>query len=502
MRQLAFAARPSFRALLAAVAFLAYVAAIVWHHDAQKSAWRTEQSGSLLFAASYLFYGKPFGAIDRGLWDAFLDDVRSGKVSQENSADSFLARAAARKLPSGGTMATTEDGNGLGYAYFATAALSLFGPHTSSLVTGFVILIGISVAAFLGRFSDDRLLVIPVLFLALTLMLLTPLGTTQWWIDQSPIGGIRFFVIAGILPTLHIILEFADSTRSAPRQASYALLLLQLLLLLIAISIRMSGAYFLAAIVFAAALSMWSGRGSAPHRRAVLAKAAILVIAAAVVLLGARLTMPSAYRDAGLNSETFWHRAFIALGAHPDWPFGNLAATIDCRPEMPEGLVPGVLDRNGHCAYRSAQKKGAQEVPLYGAQYDALLRDAFVNVAQQYPGKVLETYLFYKPRLLWQALSASAKLEISRRTWPILIALAVQVAILAFLVRLPAGERSQMRAICAAFGIIAAFSLAPQLFAFSSLSTASDVICYMFAGIVLALAAGFRYLPLPRYARA
>src|SRR5207248_11733847 len=44
----------------------------------------------------------------------------------------------------------------------------------------------------------------------LTVMLLAPQATDQVWIDQSPIGGLRFFVIAGIVPALHIILELFD----------------------------------------------------------------------------------------------------------------------------------------------------------------------------------------------------------------------------------------------------------------------------------------------------
>jgi len=195
MRQLHSARAGRFRLLLAGLAFLAYAAAIIWQQDVQKSTWRVEQSGSLQVAAAYLFYGKPFGSIDGGLWDFFLKH-------QEQPADLFLASASDRTIPSGEIIPTTLDGNALGHAYFATAALCLFGPHTSSLVFGFAALLGLSVLMFLLRFPDDRNLAVPVLFSALTLMLLTPVATSEQWIDQSAIGGIRFFVIAGILPTL------------------------------------------------------------------------------------------------------------------------------------------------------------------------------------------------------------------------------------------------------------------------------------------------------------
>jgi hypothetical protein len=495
--------RCKFRSLLAVLAFLTYVAAILWHHNAYKSIWIIEQSGSLLFATSYLFYGKPFGAIDNGLWTFVITHVGlTRSSSDEEPADSFLASAATRKIPSGDIRPTMQDdGNSLGYSYFATAALFLFGPHTSSLVFGFAVLLGISVVAFLLRFSDDRILAIPILFLALILMLLTPHATGQIWIDQSPIGGHRFFVIAAILPALHIVLELFDSAKDRIKQSSYALLVLQFVLLLCVISIRMSATYFVVAIVFAAMLSIWIRRHDAASRRLVVTKTAVLLMLAMVAYFGARLLVPSAYRDAGMGSEVFWHRAFSTLGAHPDWPFGNLAATFHCEKGLPEGLQPGTIDRNGHCAYFAGVEKGAEPGAINGAQYEKILRQAFWEVVRQYPLHVLETYLRYKPLMIRQTLSASTELDISHRTVPVLIALGLQLAILIILIRLPPGETGRLCSICAAFLIIAPFSLAPPLWAYSVISTSTDIICYMYVGLVLMVAGVLRSLPAWRYVR-
>src|SRR5262249_1507632 len=199
----------------AAMAFLTYAVAILWLHHVQKSTWRIEQQGGIIFATSYLFYDKPFGSLDRGLWDFLWKNVVLKDGTHELPADSWLARAAKKELPSGALIATTLDGTGMGYGLFATSSLFLFGPHTFSLVLGFSVFIGLSFFAFLWRFQDDRALAVPILFLALTLSLLTPQATAQWWIDQSPIGGYRFFVIGGILPALHIIFELFDSTGDA-----------------------------------------------------------------------------------------------------------------------------------------------------------------------------------------------------------------------------------------------------------------------------------------------
>jgi len=261
-----FAARPNLRRLLAAMAFLTYAVAILWLHHVQKSTWRLEQVGGMIFAASYLFYDKPFGSVDRGLWDLIRENVELKDDSQELPADSWLARAAKKELPSGTLIATTLDGSGMGYGLFATAALFLFGPHTFSLVLGFALFIGLSVFAFLWRFHDNRTLAVPILFLALTLLLLTPQATTQLWIDQSPIGGYRFFVIGGILPALHIIFELFDLTDDARKPSTYALLALQLLLLLCVTWIRFSAMYFVAAVAFAAIVAMWLQRHNVASR--------------------------------------------------------------------------------------------------------------------------------------------------------------------------------------------------------------------------------------------
>src|SRR5436853_3983380 len=88
MRQLTFAT--PFRLILAVLAFLVYVAVVVWHHYAYKSTWRTEQAGSLLVASSYLFYGTPFGTIAGDQWYYILKHLAFRPLSQEEPADTLL----------------------------------------------------------------------------------------------------------------------------------------------------------------------------------------------------------------------------------------------------------------------------------------------------------------------------------------------------------------------------------------------------------------------------
>jgi hypothetical protein len=486
-----FSALSALRPVLPIMVFLAYVVSIAWFHDVQKSNWQLEKEAGIPVAISYIYYHRPFGSIDTGIYESLQ------RLGPQGSVDVFLSDVVQQKILPAGTIPTTTDGTGLGYARFTTASLFVFGPHTVALVLGFAAFLGISVLAFLLRFQDDRTLAIPALFISLTLMLLTAYATHRFAVDQAPIGGYRFFVIAGILPTIHIILELFDSTEQAAKSATDVLLLgLQFALLLFVASVRMSATYLIGAVTFGAILSIWIRRNDVQRRGAVLKKAAILLVVALMANVSGRFFTPDAYGNLGLSSEAFWHRAFISLGANPDWPFGNLAVTFDCKPNMPNGLVPGITDSNGHCAYNAAVLHGADEGPTYGGQYEKILRAAFFQVAYEYPRQVLETYALYKPLLIWETLSLASKPSISRQTAPIMIPLAVQLVLFVIMICWPPDRVSRLREICGAFAVVAAFSVAPQLFAWSALHTSTDLICYMYVALGLFLAAaGRRMLP-------
>jgi len=57
-----------------------------------------------------------------------------------------------------------------------------------------------------------------------------------------------------------------------------------------------------------------------------------------------------------------------------------------------------------------------------------------------------------------------------------------------------AGETSRLPVISMAFVLVAAFSLSPQILAWSTLWTSADVICYMYVGMAFLLAVVVRYV--------
>ena len=176
--------------MLAFAAFGIYAIAVVWLHSTNKSTWRLEQAGPLPIAASYLFYGTPLGGINGGLWDHIYNRVLMTNVDHEADADAFLIAASHRTIATKkADLPTSIDGSGFGYARFAIATLFL-GPRTLSLVLGFIAVLGLSTGAFLLRFRDSRLLVVSVLFSALTLMLLTQFASqTVMTVRRSPVIG-------------------------------------------------------------------------------------------------------------------------------------------------------------------------------------------------------------------------------------------------------------------------------------------------------------------------
>jgi hypothetical protein len=190
-----------------------------------------------------------------------------------------------------------------------------------------------------------------------------------------------------------------------------------------------------------------------------------------------------------------WHRVFISFVAHPEWPFGNLRDVYDCTKYIPEGLYRGrPADRNGHCvwlAYPPNQARPIQAVQdgTYGSEYETVLRHAYFNVIFSYPRQALELYFYYKPALIAAALWQGLHWRLEFVPPSILSLTVLQAVLLAWFVA--AGAAKTPFSAMTTFGTLAlffAFSLAPQLVGLPSLYAAADLICYMYAALVLVFA--------------
>ena len=166
--------RRLFAVALAGLSFVIYGSTIFTLPQVRSARYCCEQS-SVAVAVSNVMYHSPLGTLYSGVFEYFyahLDDEPLEQTLRE-------ARTPAIGLPPkppGELDETTSDGNGVGYPLVATAAFRLFGMRTSALTLTMLLLMALSAAIFLMRFSGAIYVgVVIVYFTALTMMLFTPL---------------------------------------------------------------------------------------------------------------------------------------------------------------------------------------------------------------------------------------------------------------------------------------------------------------------------------------
>jgi hypothetical protein len=332
--------------LLAVASFLLYVFGVLTLHQDRSPGWLVEADNPIPIAVSYLKYGAPLGALDSHVWETFHRGV-SGEI--DVPIQQALSSASQGSVPQGEILPYASDGIGLGTLLFTTIAMSVFGIDLRSLVLLYLVFVGISVAAFLCRYRDQRLFALIVYFLAVTVMLLTPTFTSQIGVDHTPIGGNRYFVSAALLPALHIFFELIDSRHGDEPKLGIvdgSLLLTQAILLFAAILVRSSTGYLLGLLVVVLAWRLVKAR---QHRETLIRlayKAGILSVAFAFWTVFVLVEMP-AYVQTGRVLGNVWHRMFVSLRYSSEWPFGNLREIYNCTKYIPQGLSYEANDQNG-----------------------------------------------------------------------------------------------------------------------------------------------------------
>ena len=404
--------------LMAVASFLLYALGVLTLHQDRAHGWALEAAGAVPVAVSYLVYGTPLGATDDNVLQSFLQP--DGKSVQD-----VLATAAAGSIPHGPVDMYSMDGSGAGTDLFATAAMWLFGISMSSLARFYLVLIGISVVAFVLRYQDKRLFVVLLYFFVLTVMLLTPLCTSAAAATHVPIGGQRYFALAPFLPVLHIYFEFierSDTPERKRRIANSLLLLVQAVLLFGALLVRSSTGYLLGALLGVLIWRFYEERKQRVEMIVLLRNAAIVAAAFAFCAVIVAAALP-AYLQTGRLFGNFWHRAFATFSADPDWPYGDLRAVYDCTKFIPEGLNNQNDDRNGHCIwwiYPPNAKRPANEISngIYGREYETAVRNAYFYVLIHYPKQVFRLYFYVKSLLIGRRALAGLELSVRDRPRP------------------------------------------------------------------------------------
>jgi hypothetical protein len=478
--------------LMAMASFVLYALGVLALHQDRAPGWGLEGAAPIPVAVSYLVYRTPLGALDHNVLMSFLQP--DGKRIQD-----ILATAAKGSIPRGAVDMYSVDGNGTGTNLFATAAMWMFGLNISSLVRFYLVLVGISVFAFVLRYHDKRLLVVPLYFSVLSVMLLTPLCTSAAAVEQMPIGGQRYFVLAAFLPALHVFFEFIERASAAGlkrRIANLLLLLVQEILLFGALLARGSTGYVLGALLVVLIWRLTGARRERDQWLPLAYKSAIVGVAFALWAVFVVTALPD-YVRTGRVLGNFWHRAFISFSLHPDWPFGDLRKVYDCTKYIPEGLDRAADDRNGHCvwwAYPPNATRFDNEVNMevYGREYERVLRSAYFDVLAHYPRQAFELYFYVKSQLITGTLAAAWDYLFNLADAPVangvFVIVAAQVALfIAFIVLIAVADPPIVDPRLLIFPIFFLLSLAPLYVAWANEWTTSDTIFLMYSCLVLAI---------------
>jgi hypothetical protein len=404
------------RIALGFASFLIYAcASLVANQATQNGDWRSYdiERTSMASAISNIVYGAPLAAVYGNLWGTFSIAASPATPLQE-----LLEQAEHKQLATGGLMPYVSDGIGIGQAIFTTVAMRLFGIHAQSIVILFLILVAVATLTFLVRFHDVRSVGIIVVFLALTILFASPVGTHYELISQVPVGGHRYFSLLAVIPALHFFFELIDSIRgSGFVRRNLLTLAIQLLLFMISYFMNIGVTYVFGFLLVPAVYTFVATVG-ASQRRILFSKILVVLGVIGLSLLTFHALIPKAYSDTGrAQPATFWHHVIIGFGVNPNWPFGNLADQYrGCYPESPEqSLVPGMSDDNGGCAWAAyATQHGMKwDEELYDKNFDIGIREAVLKIIWSYPLQSLVTFVYYKPLRILHTLRTYFEFSIS-----------------------------------------------------------------------------------------
>jgi hypothetical protein len=444
---------------------------------------------SLAAAVSNVVYRAPLGTVYSDVLQHFLPDNAGNWASMQQT----LSKARWAGVEPGVLLKTTEDGNGVGYVVFATAAVRLFGLHLWALPAFMLALMGISGIAFLRRFSSDLASVVVLYFCSLTVMLFTPLVSHPGILGGTAPGGIRYFSLVAILPAFHILFDMTKISSFNISVRNYLLLPIQVAIFAFAVLVRGSAASLIGTILLVWLVLAWQNRRNPRRFWLLLGKLAILVLIPVVLVGTIALLVPRDYLTQGRFGTVVWHRVFTSLGLNPAYPFPGVNEMFDCKRYIPQGIVPGISDSNGGCVWRDYTirhhiSETDTVLGTYGGRYETAVREAFFKIARRYPGEVLATFFYYKPPLILDSLRQSIKIDMS--AYPPL-AIGLLVAALANLLVYffsPIGQpTANTRWLAGLTLLCTAFSIPQLLVVWALPNTAADLFFFCIFGVGLAL---------------
>jgi hypothetical protein len=472
------------RISLGFAAFVIYaLASLFAHQNLSNDSWRSyalERTG-MASAISHMVYGAPVATVYRNLFNSF--EFSSSPLGL------LIDQAKHKQIEPGELLPYVPDGIGMGQAVFTTVAMKIFGINPRAIVVLFLILMGVTTLAFLARFPDGRSVAILSVFLTLTVMLASPLGTTTEGVSQVPVGGYRYFGLLAVMPCLHVCLELLDSTQLRRlTRAEIWLLAIQVLVFAISYLTNLASVYVYGLVLLVAAYTFVATRRLVGGRGLLFRKVIIVAEMIGSILLVYVLVTPQAYRVTGrAGVETTWHHVIIGFGANPNWPFGALAGEYrGCWPGKPnDSLVPGLSDFNGGCFWAAyAKQHGLSDNQmgdeLYDKEFNVATREAVFKIVEAYPSQAFITFIYYKPLLTLRTLASYFDFRVPW-AWPVSVLIVCQAALFMFFSTSNRHWLSfrAMRPVYAIFGLGILATSGMYVVAYSTLFTTTDLFFYV-----------------------
>jgi hypothetical protein len=484
--------RPIIGIMLAALSFLIYICTVFSLPQERDNAFVPERM-SVAAAMSNVVYGAPLGTLYSVPLQGFFDDIyRQTYKPLQQVFDEWPP-----DRERGNPLGESNDGNGVGYVLAATMAMRFFGLHAVSLPLFTAALMGLSAFLLLWRFHGDLASLVVMYFCSLTVLLFTMLVWDPGYNHQIAVGGIRYFSLVAILPTFHLLFDLLDRPAGDAGAATrnYLLLGVQATILLFAVLVRTSAGSLIGAIVLVWLLLAWRSRGNPGQLRMVMRKGGLVALVGIGFLAAVVLSAPG-YATSGRFSSVFWHRVLISLSFNPAWPFADVEQMYDCHRYQAEGMHDVNADRVGQCiwidyATRHDMPEGERAAGLYGGRYEAVMRGAFIDIAGRYPGEVLKTFVYYKPRLILSSLGLVLRTKISVFP-PVAIGLLVAALVNMFVCLIgPAGVLAcgRRRILVGWTLLLAASTIPPYLVAWANPAVIADLAFFSVFGAGLALGA-------------
>ncbi len=474
--------RVGLRITLALVSWALFSAAVLFQQQYAVSGWIGERHHALPAALSYTLDGAPLTMMDLN----FRRELMSG----ENPRD-LIERLAKAETPRD-RLVFANDGIGPAFAVYASTVMKLLGPHLVSLVLAFLALLGTSTLAFVARYQDGRLLIVPLLYLGLTVMLITMAGTDPIAVNHGPVAGERYVMMLAVVPAFHLIFEFLELAEgripslAGSEWGRAGLLILQSAILMGALLLRGAIAYMLLVTVLAGARALRQPKA----RRIAITYGACVAVTFAVVVGSLAASVPSYWFETGRFNTNVWHRLFVGMTFTRNWPYGDdIPKMFPCTAFSPSGLTMGG-DAAAWCAYLAsrpdlpADSRHFDETVLahfYDADYDHVLRDAFFKVVASHPKEFIIYMVVWKTGRWALTLLDGLTLRASPLVTPVLPFLLAQLLAFAVFARtLRSRDVIRLRPVLVA---VFALSLLPGYAFIAGLHISSDGILFMLMGL-------------------